>query len=77
MVIFRKHEEEMLEFWEDIPVIRRYLQEHGELGIVSDRTLSILWKEFSSTYESGWLNPYEPLLENFAEWLDHRDVRVY
>ena len=78
MIIYKSHNEEdttRVIYPEDVKKIREYLESHGDLDSrVKDWHLQDLYHDFSEYHCAGWLIPDEDWLEEFAKYINGREV---
>lgn len=58
---------------DDMNKILRYLHTNGKL-LAWPKTVERLYRDFSNTYASGWIEPTDERLEEFANWLSEIEV---
>jgi hypothetical protein len=62
------------EFSEDMQKIVRYLCENGTVYI-TEKTIEKLYRVFSEEeYCAGWMRVDEKRLDEFADWLDGKEI---
>lgn len=67
--VYDRRKDEDYEFPKDMEKILGYLRDNGNRQ-VTGKTVERLYREFSHKRGAGWLSPCDPLIKEFADWLD-------
>lgn len=71
---FKRYEDNRtLTYPEDVFFIRNTIEEEYGTLTCSNHKLEDLWRDFSDTYDTGFLYPNESLIEEFTCWLESQE----
>lgn len=74
MRVYEKHTSQDFVYPDEMKRILEYLNEHGTL-LVKPLTVEKLYREFSEDeYCASWLCVDDDVLEEFANWLNEKDI---
>lgn len=74
MRLYRKNKQYDFEFPEDMELIMTYLNEHGTVLADADRIEDAYYRFSDSVCWAYWMSVSDEILEEFADWLDVRDL---
>ena len=74
MRLYRKNKQYDFEFPEDMELIMTYLNEHGTVLADADRIEDAYYRFSDSVCCAYWMSVSDEILEEFADWLDVRDL---
>ena len=74
MRLYRKNKTYDFEYPEDMEMIMAYLNAHGTVLVDADRIEDAYYLFSDRVYCAGWMSVSDEILEEFADWLDTRDL---